>query len=128
MLETDKIKVLWNFNTQCDHIIEARIPDIVVVGKEDRFCKIIDVTVPADCRVNSKESEKNNNNNNIRSIKNSSLSYFLNCAPKITCLCSNKAHQYGTVTINLLYRSNRYSSAHNIRDEKQPMNTLLSIN
>ena len=50
--------MLWNFNTQCDHIIEARIPDIVVVGKEDRFCKIIDVTVPADCRVNSKESEK----------------------------------------------------------------------
>ena len=87
-METDKIKVLWNFNTQCDHIIEARIPDIVVVGKEDRFCKIIDVTVPADCRVTSKESEKNNNNNNIRSIKNSSLSYFLNCVPKITCLCS----------------------------------------
>ena len=58
MLETDKIKVLWNFNTQCDHIIEARIPDIVVVRKEDRFCKIIDVTVPADCRINSKESEK----------------------------------------------------------------------
>ena len=50
--------MLWNFNTQCDHIIEASIPDIVVVGKEDRFCKIIDVTVPADCRVNSKESEK----------------------------------------------------------------------
>ena len=77
-METDKIKVLWNFNTQCDHIIEARISDIVVVGKEDRFCTIIDVTVPADCRVNSKESEKNNN---IRSIKNSSLSYFLNCVP-----------------------------------------------
>ena len=82
MLETDKIKVLWNFNTQCDHIIEARIPDIVVVGKEDRFCKIIDATVPADCRVNSKEVKKNNNNNNnIRSIKNSSLSYFLNYVP-----------------------------------------------
>lgn len=25
--------------------------------KEDRGCKIIDVSVPADCRVNSKESE-----------------------------------------------------------------------
>ena len=31
---------------------------VVVVGKEDRVRKIIDVTVPADCRVNSKESEK----------------------------------------------------------------------
>ena len=28
------------------------------MGKEDRVRKIIDVTVPADCRVNSKESEK----------------------------------------------------------------------
>ena len=30
----------------------------MVVGKEDRVRKIIDVTVPADSRVNSKESEK----------------------------------------------------------------------
>ena len=28
------------------------------MGKEDRVCKIIDVTVPADCRVTSKESGK----------------------------------------------------------------------
>ena len=28
------------------------------MGKEDRVCKIIDVAVPTDCRVNSKETEK----------------------------------------------------------------------
>ena len=56
--ETDKTKVLWDFNIQCDHVIEARRPDVMVVGKEDRVCKIINVTVPADCRVNAKESEK----------------------------------------------------------------------
>ena len=50
--------MLWDFNIQCDHIIEARRPVIMFVGKEDRVRKIIDVTVPADCRVYSKESEK----------------------------------------------------------------------
>ena len=39
-------------------VIEARRPDIMVVGKEDGVCKIIDVAVPADCRVNAKKSEK----------------------------------------------------------------------
>ena len=39
--ETDKTKVLWDFNIQCDHVIEARRPDIMVVGKEDSVCKII---------------------------------------------------------------------------------------
>ena len=58
VLETDKTKVLWDFNIQCDHVIEARRPDIMVVGKEDRVLEIIDVAVPADCRVNGKESEK----------------------------------------------------------------------
>ena len=48
VLETDKIKVLLDFNVQCDHIIGGRRPDIIVVGKEDRVCKIIDVAVPAD--------------------------------------------------------------------------------
>ena len=47
---------------QWDHVIEARRPDIMVVGKEDRVCKIIDVAVPADCRVNAKESEKKKKN------------------------------------------------------------------
>ena len=34
--ETGKTKVLWDFNIQCDHIIEAKRPDIMVVGKVDR--------------------------------------------------------------------------------------------
>ena len=50
--------MLWDFNIQWGHITEATRPDIVVVVKEDRVRKIIDVTVPADSRVNSKESEK----------------------------------------------------------------------
>ena len=31
----------------------------------------------------------------------------------------HKTHQYDTITMNLLYRTNKYSSTHNIRPEKQ---------
>ena len=49
--EKDKTKVLWDFNIQCDHIIEARRPDIVIVDKEKKVCKIIDIAIPGDSRV-----------------------------------------------------------------------------
>ena len=45
-------------NIQCDHVIEARRPDIVVVNKQDRKCTIIDIAVPADKRIGEKENEK----------------------------------------------------------------------
>ena len=32
---------------------------------------------------------------------------------------THKTHQYDTITMNLLYRTNKYSSTHNIRPEKQ---------
>ena len=56
--ETDRTKVLWDFNIQCDHIIEARRPDILIVEKEEKVCKIIDIAIPGDSRVAEKEREK----------------------------------------------------------------------
>ena len=56
--ENDDVKLLWDVNIQCDHIIEARRPDIVVVNKEERNCTIIDIAVPADKRIGEKEKEK----------------------------------------------------------------------
>ena len=35
-------------NIQCDHVIEARRPNIVIVNKQERKCTIIDIAVPAD--------------------------------------------------------------------------------
>ena len=43
---------------QCNREIEARRPDIVVVDKEKREVKIIDVAIPGDARVCEKELEK----------------------------------------------------------------------
>ena len=49
---------MWDFSIQTDHVIEARAPDLVVVNKMRRACKIIDFAVPGDCRIEEKEKEK----------------------------------------------------------------------
>ena len=52
------MKVLWDFTIQCDHFIEHRRPDIVVVDELARTALIIDIAVPGDSRVADKEIEK----------------------------------------------------------------------
>ena len=46
---------MWDFSIQTDHVIEARRPDLVVVDKKDRSCKIIDFAVPGDSKTEEKE-------------------------------------------------------------------------
>ena len=55
---TNNFKILWDFAIQCDHMIEARRPDIVVVDKVKKETMIIDVAIPGDTRVCDKEQEK----------------------------------------------------------------------
>ena len=43
---------------QCDHVIEARRPDIVVVEKENNKAIIVDIASPWGHRVYEKEGEK----------------------------------------------------------------------
>ena len=50
--------MLWDFSIQTDHVIEARRPDLVVVDKKERSCKIIDFAVPGDSRIEEKEKDK----------------------------------------------------------------------
>ena len=61
VLENDSHKLLWDFNIQTDHLIPARRPDLIVIDKRKRICKIVDFAVPADHRINLKESEKKYN-------------------------------------------------------------------
>ena len=49
---------MWDFNIQTDHVIEVRRPDLVVVDKKERSCKIIDFAVPGDSRIEEKEKDK----------------------------------------------------------------------
>ena len=56
--ENDSHKLPWDFNIQTDHLIPVRRPDLIIINKKKRICKIVDFAVPADHRINLKESEK----------------------------------------------------------------------
>ena len=60
VLENDTHKLLWDFNIQTDHLIPARRPDLIIINKKNRTCKIVEFAVPVDPRINLKESEKKN--------------------------------------------------------------------
>ena len=57
VVENDDIKLLWDFNTQCDNMIEARRPDIVVLHKKKKKCLLMDVVVPGYWRISEKEKK-----------------------------------------------------------------------
>ena len=57
-VENEEIKVLWDINIQCENLIEARRPDLIVIDKKEQKGIIIDIGVPADVRIEEKEKEK----------------------------------------------------------------------
>ena len=56
--ENDTHKLLWDFDIQMDHLISARRPDLIIINKKKRTCKIVDFAVRPDHRLKLKESEK----------------------------------------------------------------------
>ena len=58
VLENATHKLLWDFNIQTDHLIPARRPDLIIINKNKKICKIVDFVVPADHRIILKENEK----------------------------------------------------------------------
>ena len=60
VVEKKKCKILWDsdMTIQCDNVIEARRPDIVVVEGENKKAIIVDIASPWDHRVYGKEGEK----------------------------------------------------------------------
>ena len=63
VLENDSHKLLSDFNIQTDHLIPVRRPDLIITNKKKKkkICKIVDFAVPADHKINLKESEKKDN-------------------------------------------------------------------
>ena len=57
-VENVEVKLLWDTNIQCDNIVEARRPDIVIVSKKESKCIFVDIAIPGDSRVHEKEFEK----------------------------------------------------------------------
>ena len=57
-MESENVKILWDFTVLCDRKIEASRPDIVFIDKKEREVVIIDVAIPGDDRVKDKELNK----------------------------------------------------------------------
>ena len=57
VLENDTHKLLWDFNIQTDPLIPARRPNPIMINKRKIICKTVDLAVPANHRINVKESE-----------------------------------------------------------------------
>ena len=45
-VENNDVKLIWDINIQCDNVIEARRPDLIILEKKTKSCIIIDVAVP----------------------------------------------------------------------------------
>ena len=58
VLENYTHKLLWDFDIHTYHLISARGPDLIIINKKKRTCKIVHFTVPADHRIKLKECEK----------------------------------------------------------------------
>ena len=58
VLENEGCKILWDFTIQTDHVIEAKRPDMIVVDKRNKCCKMTDFAIPYDSRIEEKEVEK----------------------------------------------------------------------
>ena len=44
-------KLLWDFVIQMEHLISARRPDLIMINKNKRTCRIVDFAVPADHKI-----------------------------------------------------------------------------
>ena len=58
VLENDDTKLLWDFHVQTDRVVEHCRPDILLVKKKEERAIIIDIAVPGDTRIKTKEQDK----------------------------------------------------------------------
>ena len=58
VIENDTHKLLWDLYIHTDHLISAKRPDLIIINKKKRTCKIVNFVVPADHRIKLKECEK----------------------------------------------------------------------
>jgi len=58
VMESDQVKILWDFNIYCDRIISAHRPDLTVVEKHKDLVTLVDVAIPADRRILEKKITK----------------------------------------------------------------------
>ena len=65
-VEDDDVKLIWDIDIQCDDVIAARRPDLILVDKKAKSCIIIDAALPGDYRIPEKEIEKTEKYQNLK--------------------------------------------------------------
>ena len=58
VMENNNVKLLWNIPIQTDKKLKHNRPDIVLLNKTIKSCKIIDIACPSDYNVIRKRTEK----------------------------------------------------------------------
>ena len=58
VVENSEVKLLWDMNIQCNNIVEARRPDIIVVSKKENKWIIVEIAIPRNSRIHEKKLEK----------------------------------------------------------------------
>ena len=48
VLENYTHKLIWDFDIHTDPLIPARKPDLIIMNKMKRICKIVDFAVPVN--------------------------------------------------------------------------------
>ena len=58
VLENKTHKLLWDFDIHTDHLIPARRPDLIIINKKRRTCKVVDFAVLAKRRIKLKNVKR----------------------------------------------------------------------
>jgi len=58
VVESDRVKLLWDFSIITDRTIHVNRPDLIVVLKEERLAYLKDFSCPFDSNVKNKELKK----------------------------------------------------------------------
>ena len=96
--ENNTHKLLWDYDIHTDHLIMVRKPDLLIIDKKKRTCKIVDFDVPDEHRRNLKEWEKKYNYLDLaRELKKKMWNMQMTIIPIVI-------GAFGTVTEGLLKR------------------------
>ena len=57
-VENSDTKLLSDINILCNHVIEIRRPDIILIIKVEKSCIVIDIAIPEDNKIHQRQKEK----------------------------------------------------------------------
>ena len=69
VVDTPKVTILWDFPIRTDRTIHVNRPDIVIKHKQNKTCHLIDMNVPSDKNISTKEFEKRSKYKDLKLLR-----------------------------------------------------------